>query len=594
MRAAFFLTGSVLALSLTGLSPASAASTAAGTPSPAVLNTGASRTFTLSGPNAVADEQVVLKQVGHDDIPGTVTTSGPLCIKGVADQCGTSITVSVPVADAYPGSYDIVRTQTPAFGGSPTTLTTSPGITLKSAPAIASISPSTRGQNSSSLVTISGHGFGPDSVVDFGSDITVSDVAYVNGATLTANVLVPPTATLGTRDLTVTSADQLSDHKTGILTVAPKPTLTAISVPTILRGVETDGVVFTGTGLVTGGDFNITIVGVDVLNPVASNDGTTVTANLKALANTPTGNRTVQLTNADGGRANLVGQFRVIAPPSAPQAVTAIPGDTKVTVGWTPPSDPGSSPISSYVITPSDAAVAPVEVAGNKISTEITGLTNGTSYTFDVRAKNADGTGDKLTTQAVTPKLGTLLTAFSNRATAVSGQSAVIYGYLKRTAGTPMAGKPITLHIAQSGLAATTKELTTDANGRWAATVPLTYNATFLATYAGTSDTQGRNSSVYVPVGSRITVTSPASGATVGSPFTVRGTVSPNKTGKSVGIYKVTSAGQTLVAKATISSSGTYGASVRLPVGNYLLKVVLGPVSGNSTGTSPQFVVKRR
>ena len=63
---------------------------------------------------------------------------------------------------------------------------------------------------------------------------------------------------------------------------------------------------------------------------------------------------------------------------------------------WTAPSD-GGSPITSYTVTPYQGGVAqqPTTVTGNPPATSatVTGLTNGTSYTFTVTATNAVGTG---------------------------------------------------------------------------------------------------------------------------------------------------------------------------------------------------------
>jgi hypothetical protein len=595
MRTTLVLATTVMAVSLVGAVPASAVDE---TISPSSGTNDGTKTFVISGPTAVADEAVTLRLAGHPDIAGTVSEpdAGPLCIKGLSDSgCGTSITVSVPLLNAYPGAYDVVRTQTPAGGGAPTTITKTAGYAVRSQPVISSINPSTRGQDSSSLITVTGTGFGPNPVVSFGSDIAVSGVTYVSATTLTVNIAVPADAVLGTRNLTVTSADHLSGTKSAALTITSKPTLTSVTPTSIKRGQTLSGVVFTGSRFATGGDFAITISGVDVTNPVASSDGTTVTATLAARTTSPYGPRTVQITNADGGRARLLNGLSVVGAPGAPQTVSAVAGDARVVVSWTAPADPGSSPITKWVITPSDSSIAPVEVAGSATSATVTGLTNGTSYSFGVHAENADaGAGPTKTTGAVTPKYGVALTAFSNRAKAISGQSAVIYGYLRRTTGQALSGRTVTLRIGPAVGAVTTRTLTTDVNGRWASSVVLTYNTSFLASFAGGQYVQAAHAIVGVPVATKITVTSPVSGAVVGSPFTVRGSVSPNKAGKTLGVYKVVNGTSTLVARATISSTGTYAASVRLPIGNYLLKVVLGPVSGNATGTSPQFVVKRR
>lgn len=80
--------------------------------------------------------------------------------------------------------------------------------------------------------------------------------------------------------------------------------------------------------------------------------------------------------------------------PGAPDSVTVVAGSGHATVSWAPPVSDGGRQITGYVVTPyiGAAAQSPVEV-GPVPSTTISGLTNGTIYTFRVRAKNALGTG---------------------------------------------------------------------------------------------------------------------------------------------------------------------------------------------------------
>ena len=82
--------------------------------------------------------------------------------------------------------------------------------------------------------------------------------------------------------------------------------------------------------------------------------------------------------------------------PGAPTSVTGTPGNASAVVSWTAPSD-GGSPITKYTVTPFIGATAqtPTTVTGTPppTSTNVTGLTNGTAYTFTVTATNAVGTG---------------------------------------------------------------------------------------------------------------------------------------------------------------------------------------------------------
>ncbi|MDQ4490679.1 fibronectin type III domain-containing protein [Sinomonas sp. ASV486] len=81
--------------------------------------------------------------------------------------------------------------------------------------------------------------------------------------------------------------------------------------------------------------------------------------------------------------------------PAAPMAVQATAGNASAIAGWTAP-DNGGSPITSYTVTPWTAGspLAPTTVTGSPVPTtaNVTGLTNGTAYTFTVTAANAAGT----------------------------------------------------------------------------------------------------------------------------------------------------------------------------------------------------------
>ena len=75
--------------------------------------------------------------------------------------------------------------------------------------------------------------------------------------------------------------------------------------------------------------------------------------------------------------------------PGAPTNVTAVAGSGQATVTFTAPV--GSCGITSYTVIPSDPAVPPVSGAASPIT--VTGLANGTPYSFTVTATNAAGTG---------------------------------------------------------------------------------------------------------------------------------------------------------------------------------------------------------
>ena len=83
------------------------------------------------------------------------------------------------------------------------------------------------------------------------------------------------------------------------------------------------------------------------------------------------------------------------SPPWQPTGVTATPADMSATVSWTAPGSDGGAPITKYVVTAYDGitSVAFVEADGTTASAAVTGLTNGTTYTFKVHAENGNGGG---------------------------------------------------------------------------------------------------------------------------------------------------------------------------------------------------------
>ncbi len=91
------------------------------------------------------------------------------------------------------------------------------------------------------------------------------------------------------------------------------------------------------------------------------------------------------------------------AAPSAPAAPHATGGDSRATVTWTAPDDDGGAPITAYTVT-SHPDGRTCTVSAPATSCVITGLTNGTPYTFSVVATNSVGDGAASSaSSAVTP-----------------------------------------------------------------------------------------------------------------------------------------------------------------------------------------------
>lgn len=91
--------------------------------------------------------------------------------------------------------------------------------------------------------------------------------------------------------------------------------------------------------------------------------------------------------------------------PKAPATVVALAGEASATVYWTPPSFDGGAPITGYTLTTQPAG-ATVIAPANATSAQITGLTDGTTYTITVASTNSAGTGLGTASNTVTPGRG--------------------------------------------------------------------------------------------------------------------------------------------------------------------------------------------
>ena len=95
--------------------------------------------------------------------------------------------------------------------------------------------------------------------------------------------------------------------------------------------------------------------------------------------------------------------------PGAPTNVGGTPGNTSVALSWTAPTSTGGSPITGYQIIPigPGGSLTPILTGSSATAYTVTGLTNGTPYTFTVAAINSAGTGPASTaSSAVTPTAG--------------------------------------------------------------------------------------------------------------------------------------------------------------------------------------------
>ncbi len=160
--------------------------------------------------------------------------------------------------------------------------------------------------------------------------------------------------------------------------------------------------------------------------------------------------------------------------PGAPVIGTALAGDRQATVSFISPLFRGGADISGYTVTASPGGIT---ASGTSSPITVTGLTNGTAYTFTVTATNSAGTGAASpASNSVTPKASappapapsatpkptaTPTPAPTATPAPTDGSTRTITGTLLDSDGNPMVGYLVELHSEPM-------TTVTDANGRYA------------------------------------------------------------------------------------------------------------------------------
>lgn len=189
---------------------------------------------------------------------------------------------------------------------------------------------------------------------------------------------------------------------------------------------------------------------------------------------------TVIATNANGNSPASAASNSVTpsAVPGAPAIGTATTGNAQATVTFTAPSNSGGLPITGYTVTSNPGGIIGT---GTTSPVTVTGLTNGTAYTFTVTATNANGTGlpsaaSNSVTPSTVPGAPTIGTATKGNAQATvaftapanNGGSAITgYTITSNPGGMTATGisSPLTVTGLTNGTAYTFTVVATNVNG---------------------------------------------------------------------------------------------------------------------------------
>ena len=348
------------------------------------ITSAAATTFTVGSPGTFT-----VAATGYP-LP-TFGTTGTLPT-GVTLNAATGVLSGTPAA-GQGGSYSFTITASNTISPAATQVFT---LTVDEAPTITSANATSFEVNTPDTFTVTASGF-PASTFSITTGTLPTGVT-LNGAT---GVLsgTPALGTNGTYPITLKAANGTAPDATQAFTLTVgnfvPPTITSASSATFTIN--------------TAGTFTVTATGSPV--PTFSEmgalpAGVTLNASTGVLSGTPTsgGSYPITITATNGIAPNATQNFTltVATAPSAPTITNVSAGDGQVTVTWIAGSN-GGSPIQSFR---ADAALGAgfCTAAFPATSCTVTGLTNGTPYTFTVTATNAVGTSPaSIASMPVTP-----------------------------------------------------------------------------------------------------------------------------------------------------------------------------------------------
>jgi len=309
---------------------------------------------------------------------------------------------------------------------------------------VLSFSPETLLVNGTATVTASA---GSGLAVAFAS--ATPEVCSVSGSTVTP---------LAVGNCTIT-ADQSGNEA---YSAAPQTTRT-LAVGATVPGVPGEATATAGNGVALisfaapGFDGGSAILGYTVTSSPGgfSATGSAGPITVAGLANGTSYTFTVTARNSIGSGPQSLPSAGVTPAtlPGAPNIGTATAADARATVVFTAPAFDGGSAITGYTVTSHPAGGVDLDAGSGSLTHAVTGLSNGTSYTFTVTAANAVGSGSvSAHSNGVTPATVPGAPVIDN-VTAGNATAAVTFSAPAWTGGSAV--KSYTVTAAPGGMTAT-------------------------------------------------------------------------------------------------------------------------------------------
>ena len=212
--------------------------------------------------------------------------------------------------------------------------------------------------------------------------------------------------TVGGSAVVVTTDARLSDSRTPTAHTHPASAITDFATQAALYGPVTSVNGSTGAVTVAGGT-SVVSAATPAGFPATGASATLYLASDSGRLFAWTGSVYAEVGPVGGGDDARLEFFK----PAAPTGVTATAGNARAVVSWTAPTVLAQTPITDYIVQFSSDSGSNWTTFSDGTSTAatatVTGLTNGTAYTFRVAGVNGIGTGAYSTASAaVTPIVG--------------------------------------------------------------------------------------------------------------------------------------------------------------------------------------------
>jgi len=589
-------TFTVTATNANGTSDASSASSAVTPSAPAGVPTVPTSVTATAGESQIVVNWSAPASDGGSALTGYVATAydpdsnvaGTCSVGGSTTNCviggmqnGTTYTISIVAINAKGTGPASAMTDPATPSGLPTSPTS---VTAVASPGTITVSWSAPLSNGGAVVT------SYTATIHDGNGTTVGSCT-VDGATSTCSVNGLTNGLSYTATVTATNNNGTS------LPSAPTAGVTPSALPGAPQNVtatgKNGGAVITWSAPVSYGGSAIT--GYTVTSSPGGFTCTTTgafTCTINGLTNGTAYTFTVTATNTNGTSdpSTVSNAVTPSATPTVPLSVTALASSGQAVVSWLPPTSNSGSAITGYTVTSSPGGLTCTTTGAT--TCVVSGLTNGTAYTFTVTATNGNGTSlASAPSDSVTPS--SIPSAPQGpSAVAGNGQAVVSWNPPARDGGTPITGYAVTAFDPNGQIAGTCT--TADGTTLSCAVFNLTNGVAYTFTVAASNvNGTGLSSGPSSPVTPSAIPTKPLTVTAVGGngQATVSWLAPSSNGGSAITGYTVTAfSGATPVGNCT--TSGAFSCVVTgLQNGTaYTFKVYATNINGdgpNSDASSP-------